>query len=182
MLKSPFHKISKPTEKKLTFTLLILVLSFIAVMRFFDAPLKNEVTPNGIVSFELAKELVVSKNILNSWDTQARTSAGMSMGFDFLFLIIYASFIALLMHKLNECIWKDTKIYKLGILLIWGVFTAALFDAIENIALIKLLLGDLEQTWSSIAFYFASMKFVLLISGILFIIVSWLVKIVEKKT
>ena len=116
MMKSPFDKVSKSTEKKLTVTLLILVLSFIAVMRFFDAPLKNEAAPNGIVSFELAKELVVSENILNSWDTHARTSAGMSMGFDFLFLIIYASFITLLLHKLNERVWNNTRVYKLGIL------------------------------------------------------------------
>ena len=103
------------------------------------------------------------------------------MGLDFLFLIIYASFIALLMHKLNERIWNNTRVYKLGVLLIWGVFLAALFDVIENFALIKLLLGDLQQSCSSIAFYFASMKFVLLILGVLFIVVSWVVKVVKKR-
>ena len=182
MINSPFYKLSRATEKKLTITLLVLLPILIAVMSFFDVPLKNDVTPSGIISFELAKELEVSENILNSWDTHARTSAGMSMGFDFLFLIVYASFIALLIHKLNERVWKNTKIYKLGVLLIWGVVFAALFDPIENTALIKLLLGDLQQTWTSIAFYFASMKFVLLILGVLFIIISWIVKIIRKRT
>ena len=181
MLKSPFYNISKPNEKKLTIALLVLLPILIAVTLFFDIPLKNEVAHNGIVSFELAKEIEISENILNSWDTHARTSAGMSMGLDFLFLIIYASFIALLMHKLNERIWNNTRVYKLGVLLIWGVFLAALFDVIENIALIQLLLGDLQQLWSSIAFYFASMKFVLLILGVLFIVVSWVVKVVKKR-
>lgn len=181
MLKSPFHNISKTSEKKLTITLLILVIVLIASMKYFDIPLTNEVAPNGIVSFELAKELNVSKSILNSWDTQAKTSAGMSMGLDFLFLIVYASFIALLIHKLNERVWKNSKIYKLGVLLILGMYVAAFFDAIENIALIKLLLGNLQQHWSSIAFYFAIMKFLLLILGILFIVVSWFVKITVNK-
>ena len=181
MIKSPLYKLSKPTGKKLTITLLILLPIFIVVMRFFDTPLRNSVSPNGIISFELAKEVSVSEGIINSWDTHARTSAGMSMGFDFLFLIIYASFIAILAHKLNEHVWKNTKIYKFGVLLIWGVVFAALFDAIENIALIKLLLGDIQQTWTSIAFYFASMKFVLLILGILFIFMSWVVKFMRKK-
>ena len=180
-MNSPFYKLSKPAEKKLTIVLLILLPIFIAIMRFFDTPLRSDVAPNGIVSFELAKQLSVSESIINSWDTHARTNAGMSMGLDFLFLIVYASFIAILMHKLNEHVWKSTKIYKLGTLLIWGVLLAALFDAIENIALIKLLLGDLQQTWTSIAFYFASMKFALLILGVLFIVVSWVVKIFRKK-
>ena len=181
MIKSPFYKLSKQAENKLTVVLLILLPIFIAIMRFFDTPLRNDVAPNGIVSFELAKQLSVSENILNSWGTHARTSAGMSMGLDFLFLIIYAFFIAILMHKLNERVWKNTKIYKLGILLIWGVLLAALFDAIENIALIKLLLGDVQQVWTSIAFYFASVKFVLLILGVLFIFMSWVVKFMRKK-
>jgi hypothetical protein len=181
MINSPFYNISKPNENKLTIALLVYLSILIPMMLFFDIPLKNEVAPNGIVSFELAKELIVSENILNSWDTHARTSAGMSMGLDSLFLIIYASFIALLMHKLNERVWNNIRVYKLGILLIWGVFLAALFDAIENIALIQLLLGDLQQSWSSIAFYFASMKFVLLILGVMFIVISWIMKIVRKR-
>jgi hypothetical protein len=65
--------------------------------------------------------------------------------------------------------------------LLWGVFLAAFFDAIENFALIKLFLGDLRQSWSSIAFYFASMKFALLILGVLFIVISWIMKIVRKR-
>ena len=181
MIKSPLYKLSKQAENKLTVVLLILLPIFIAIMRFFDTPLRNDVAPNGIVSFELAKQLSVSESIINSWDTHARTSAGMSMGFDFLFLIIYASFIAILMHKLNEIVWKNTKFYKLGILLTWGVLLAAIFDAIENSALMQLLLGDLQQTWTSIAFYFASMKFVLLILGVLFIVVSWVAKFIRKK-
>lgn len=177
MIQSPIYTLTKSREKKLTIALLILLVMLIGAMKFFDMPLTNEVVPNGIISFELAKDIETSKKILNSWDIYARTSAGMSMGLDFLFLIVYASFIALLIHKLNESLWRHTVIYKIGILLIYGIFIAAFFDAIENVALIKLLLGDLDQYWSSIAFYFASMKFVLLILGILFIVLSLIMKI-----
>ena len=71
MINSPFHNISKTNEKKLTIALLVLLPILIAVMLFFDAPLKNEVVPNGIVSFELAKEITASEKILNSWDKHA---------------------------------------------------------------------------------------------------------------
>jgi len=50
---------------------------------------------------------------------------------------------------------SEMKLSKFGNLLIALIFIAAFFDCIENIALIKLLLGDLEQVWSSIAYYFA---------------------------
>jgi len=77
------------------------------------------------------------------------------------------------------------KVYTFGIILIWGVFLAAFFDIIENIALIKLLLGDLQQKWSSIAYYFAVSKFTLLLFGIIFIIISSIIlffkKIILKK-
>ena len=66
MLKSPFYNISKSNENKLTIALLVYLSILIPMMLFFDIPLKNEVAPNGIVSFELAKELIVSENILNS--------------------------------------------------------------------------------------------------------------------
>jgi len=102
------------------------------------------------------------------------------MGFDFLFLIIYSLFISILIHLLNEKLWKKSKIHSIGVLLIWFIFLAALFDIIENIALIKLLLGDFQQKWSSIAYYFAVSKFTLLLFGILFIFISSIILCLKK--
>ena len=185
MLLSPFSGLSIKVERKITFMLLISMIILMSIMRFFDSQMQNTATAKGIISFELAKDLSKSEAILNSWNTLAKTSAGMSMGFDFLFLTVYALFIALLIHKLNERLWKHSKTYTFGIILIWGVFLAAFFDIIENIALIKLLLGDLHQKWSSIAYYFAVSKFTLLLFGIIFIIISSIIlffkKIILKK-
>ena len=57
---------------------------------------------------------------------------------------------------------------------------AALFDAIENIGLIQLLLGNLEQTWSSLAFYFALPKFVIIVIGIIYILFNFVYYLVQK--
>ncbi|MDP3360194.1 MAG: hypothetical protein Q8S41_12695 [Lutibacter sp.] len=181
MLISPFQNISKPSEKKLTIILLVSLIIMFLTMRYFDAPLKNTEAPSGIISFEFAKELSKSEAILNSWNTLAKTSAGMSMGFDFLFLIIYALFFALLIHKINERLWKGLKIHTVGVLLIWCIFLAAFFDMVENVALIKLLLGDLQQKWVSVAFYFAISKFFLLAIGFIFIIVSLIFLLLKNK-
>ena len=172
MLQSPFSKLSKASEKKLTISLLILLLITISSMLFFDSFLKNEIAENGIISFELAKELETSKAVINSWNEQSKIAASLSMGLDFLFLIVYASFIALLIHKLNDKLWKDTTFYTIGNILVWGAFIMALSDAIENIALIRLLMGDLQQYWSSIAYYFAILKFIILALGILYILIN----------
>ncbi len=172
MFNSPFYFVPKVAEKRLAIVLLIAIVLLFSAMRYFDTPLKNQVSKAGIVSFELAKDLQESKEILNSWDTISKISAGMSMGLDFLFLIAYAVFISLLIHMLNESLWKHSKLYKIGVMIIWGVFLAAFCDVVENIALIQLLLGDLQQKWSSIAYYFAVLKFGLLAIGIFFILIN----------
>ena len=172
IIQSPFQILKKSSEKKLIIVLGISIIILIAVMRYFDAQIQHIKNVEGIISFELAKDISTSKAILNSWDPLSKTAAGMSMGFDFLFLIVYALFISILIHKLNEYLWKHSIIYKLGLVLIYAVFLASFFDVIENIALIKLLLGDLKQLWSSIAYYFAIAKFFLLGIGILFILIN----------
>ncbi|GEM_PF-1388187 len=172
MFQLPFSKPSIVFEKRLTIVLLPLLIICIIIMKYFDAFLVNSVCKNGIVSFELAKELEISIAILDSWNGQSKIAASLSMGFDFLFLIVYSSFIALLIYKLNERLWNNKSFYAVGNLLIWAVFLAAFFDAIENLALIKLLLGDLQQHWSTIAFYFAVLKFAIIIICFIYILVN----------
>jgi len=150
-------------------------------MRYLDGEIQNNETAQGIISFELAKDLSKSEAILNAWNMESKTAAGMSLGFDFLFLLVYALFISILIHTLNERLWKHTKIYTIGVILIWCMFLAALFDMVENVALIKLLLGDLQQKWSSIAYYFAISKFSLLFIGILFIVLNSIISLFKKK-
>ncbi|MFK5879814.1 MAG: hypothetical protein QM478_10005 [Flavobacteriaceae bacterium] len=172
MLNSPFHKLPKSSEKRLTIVSLTFLIGFIVLMRFFDAPLKNETSPNGIVSFELAKALSKSEAIINAWDEVAIGFAKNSVMVDFLFLAVYSFFISLIVHRLNNRVWKKGFVYQFGKIVSWLVFVAAFFDVIENIALIRLIYGDLHQLWSSIAYYFAVMKFILLAVGILFVLIS----------
>ena len=157
--------------------LLVFMLSGLLIIMFaiksFDSTLKSDTCPNGIVSFELAKNLNTSKAIINSWDTTAKTDAGLSLGIDFLFLLLYSGFIGLVIYILNEKLWKHQKfVYQTGRIFIALIFAAALLDAIENIALIQLLKGHLEQSWVSIAFYAATVKFILVGISLLYLIVN----------
>jgi len=180
MIQSPFYNLSEKAEKKLTIILLVFITVLIFIMHYLDIQIQNGDNTKGIISFELAKDLSKSISILNSWNILSKISAGISLGLDFLFLIIYSLFISLIIHKLNEKLWKYKKMYTMGIVLIWCTFLAAFFDIIENIALIKLLLGNLKQLWSSLSYYFAVAKFSLLAFGISYIIVNLLFIILKK--
>jgi len=148
-------------------------------MRLFDAPLKNEIAPAGIVSFELAKDVEKSKFILNSWNTEAVISAKKSMYFDFLFLCIYSTFMGLLIFKLNRKL--EVRNHILTEIMIGAVFIAAFFDVIENIALLQLIYGNYKQIWSSMAYYFAALKFILLAIAIVYILVGSSILLLRKK-
>lgn len=165
-------------NNKFAYALLaFLILNILAII---NAPLVNNNCKGGIITYELAKELATSKTILNSWNDQTKMSVAIGLGFDYLFLLVYASFISLLIFRINEKLWKSRPMYKIGKVLIYLTFVAALFDMIENFALVKLLLGDLKQTWSSVAYYFATSKFVILIVSIAYILLSWIALLLRK--
>ena len=150
-------------------------------MKTFNKPLVNNVCKGGVISFELAKDLDCSEKIINSWNENAKLNMSLSLGFDFLFLLVYSSFIALLIFNINNKLWKSKPFYKVGKLLIYAIFIAAFFDVIENIALIKLLLGDLKQIWSSIAYYFATIKFIIVLICIIYLLFSWSTLLFKKE-
>ena len=181
MFKGFIENINKKNKNRFSITLLVLLLMSIAVMRYLDSFLINEVSQNGIVSFELAKNISSSAQIINAWDITAKSAAGLSLGFDFLFLIIYAPFIAMLSYKVNNQLFLKSNTYHVSNIIFIIPFVAAFFDVLENIALIKLLLGDLQQKWSAMAYYFAVIKFGLLIVAISYILLGFLILVFGKK-
>jgi hypothetical protein len=159
MLYSFLSRNSRITNQKfLIYSLLFLLLSTF-VLKYFDNPLHNDSSPNGIMSFEFAKKVSVSSEIIKTWKAQdVLVLAGLNTGFDFLYLLSYSLFISIVIYLLSIR-WNNHVIHKIARLFMWLILFAAFFDIIENISLIKLLLGDHSQTWTSIAFYSASVKF-----------------------
>lgn len=181
MFENYIQNFSVKNKKIFSFLLLILLVLSVFVMRYFDSFLINKISKNGIVSFELAKELSNSVEIINKWDSTARSAAGISLGFDFLFLIIYSSFLAMLILKINNRLFLKSKYtYFINVSFLLP-FIAAFFDIIENVALVKLLLGDLQQRWSSLAFYSAAIKFGILAIVVCYIVTGGLILIFKKK-
>lgn len=181
MFTSPFTSISSRSEKKLTFSLLYVFIISVITLRYFNIYLDSAAAPYGILSFELAGSLDQSIEIMNSWTPLSKIFAGLSLGFDFLFLLVYTLFISLLIHKLNVRLWVGKSFYRIGEMLIWSMFLTAAFDTIENVSLIKLLIGNHQQFWVSIAHTFATIKFILIAIALVYLILNSVLLLLKKR-
>jgi hypothetical protein len=150
------------------FTMTIIVL---IGMQITGDPLVTKAAPGGIVTFELIGSFEGSQGIINSWKGSTMLYAGINMGLDFLFLTLYGFTIALgclLISKKLPNHWSFVK--QLGVWLAVGVLFAALLDIIENISLIKLLLGSQNALLPVLAKWVAIPKFVLVLMALLYVV------------
>jgi hypothetical protein len=181
-LRHPFEWLNKPDQKRLFILFLILTLAVIAALRNFDTHLKTSAAPNGIISYEFAGNLPAAQNIIKSWGEKGQIYAGLSLGIDYLFLIVYACAIGLGCVLLGEKLSEKFVFAKIvGSAFAWGLIIAALLDAMENYALIKILLGSTEEFWLKIAWYSAAPKFVLVGFGLIYLISGTIFTLSIKK-
>jgi len=120
--------------------------------------------PKGILAFEFAGDWATARQILTEWGEAGRIRAGVSLGLDYLFLVLYSTAIAL------ACLWAAGRLPHpaLGVALAWAQWVAAGFDASENAALLAILLGARQGPWPQLARRCAAVKFVLIGSGTLY--------------
>ena len=167
---APFDRCSNSARKKALVLALVLSLVLLVALRILDIPLRTPVAPRGIVSFELAKDADASRLIRASWNARAKTHAALSLGLDYLFLIVYAVFISLACVQTGKAIQHISPLLaRLGAILAWAQFVAAILDAVENLALISLLL-DSERLWlPAVARGCAIVKFTIVSAGFVYI-------------
>jgi hypothetical protein len=170
-MKHPLDFIPSVSRKRVFIALLVWTLILMAVSQVINAPLRTPAVPASIVSFELARTPANAQAMVASWDAHARLFAAFGLGFDYLFMPSYAFTIALacLLAAGRHKGWFAS----LGAWLGWGVFAAALFDALENIGLWKSLLSPVSAPWPAVSFWCANFKFTLILLGILYGLVGW---------
>lgn len=148
--------------KILITTITLFVITSIC-MASLDAYLQNEITPMGIISFEFVKTIEASNVALEAWGEIGRRAAGISLGLDFLYLIIYSTILFIFLQITSEKVSPiNHKLAKAITYISYATPLTGIFDAIENIGLISLLLGSQNEIWPAIAYYFASAKFLVL--------------------
>jgi hypothetical protein len=131
----------------------------------------NDTAPYGIISYEFAGDVASATRILESWGVQGRLVAGLHIGLDYSFLIFYSLAIALGCTLIAQAS-RMISLRKFGYPLAWLQLTAAILDALENYGLIRILLGSDSQFWAILAFWCASVKFLFVGLGILYVILG----------
>lgn len=163
-MKHPLEFIPLNLRKPLFYVFFAMTIAIFGIFNILDQPLRTDSAPNGIVSFELARKMESAQSIVDSWDANARLFAAFGLGFDYLFMPTYA-----LALSLGLLIAVGNKINRYAIFagwMGWGVFVAALFDAMENYMLWRVLTGDIISPYPEIAAICATIKFILLILGL----------------
>jgi hypothetical protein len=157
--------------KRLAWTSLVLALVTLAALTAINAHLRNEVAPQGIVSFELCAYHGSCVAMLESWGADARVWAGLSLGLDYLFMLIYAAAIFLALRLLALRLprrWaRPTRAVA------WSAWAAALMDAAENYCLARLLLEPTAEGCAWPAAIFATIKFMLVAVALMWLVVGW---------
>ncbi len=163
-MQHPLSFIPTALRKPLFYSFFALTILIFGVFRLLDQPLRTDAAPSGIVSFELAGQIEPAQDMINSWDANARLFAAFGLGLDYLFMPAYAIALSLgLLLAINN---RKNRYGAFAAWMGWGVLAAALFDAVENYALWRELIGPVVDPFPQIAAFCAAVKFILLIVGL----------------
>jgi len=178
----PFKWLSDSAQRWALLIFFLMSTLLLTAMHNLDRALISASAPNGIVSFELAGNIDRANKILTAWGSEGKVHATLSLGLDYLFLIVYALFISLACVRIARHLKiRFSFLATWGFVLGWAQFLAALLDAIENFALIKLTLGSLRETWPVIARWCALVKFGIVGLGLVYILTGTLLIFVLKR-
>ncbi len=170
--------IPRKLHRAVFFVLLGITLALMISLQFIGSPLQTDAAPAGIISFELAGDLAAADEMLDSWGVRGQAYAGLSLGLDYLFLVAYSITIALGCTIVARNLHSRFKfLIGVGVLLSWAQFLAALLDALENYALVRVLLGSDNALWPPVALWSALPKFAFVLLGILYVIAGALISL-----
>ncbi|MBM4466722.1 MAG: hypothetical protein FJ014_14425 [Chloroflexi bacterium] len=160
----PFAWLSASRQKHAFIALLALTIAVMVGLNALGRPLNTEAAPSGIISFELAGKLSVAQRMVESWGQTGQVYAGLNLGLDYLFMVAYSSCISL------GCVLVARSFSpRVGLLLAWAQFGAALLDVMENYALIQVLLGSQQELWPVVARWCAIPKFSIVAAGLVYV-------------
>jgi len=185
-MQHPLEFIPHNLRRPFFYVFLVLTIVILGVFNMLDRSLRTTAAPNGIVSFELAGTPEKAHEIMLSWEYRKDAFldlpqfidqyvppvlyATFGLGFDYLFMPVYALALSLglLLAGSQKTGWYKSLAAAMG----WGIFAAALFDAVENFALWNVLTHEIISPYPQIAAICAAIKFALLLMGAAIIVIG----------
>jgi hypothetical protein len=152
--------VRRELTKRLCWISLVLMLATLGALIAIDLHLRNPVSPNGIVSFELCAYSGSCRAIVEAWGPVGQVWAALSLGLDYLFMFLYSAtlFLGLLLVAVH--VPERLKTITLGAA--WAVWVAGAADAAENYCLTQILVNPAAGGCAWPASIFATIKFVVL--------------------
>jgi hypothetical protein len=179
----PFEKLHPVIQRRLFIVLLSLTILIMVIMNMVGMILNTAEAPSGIVSFELAYTPARAQSIINSWSSAAQLRAAFIQGLDFLFPLVYSTMFGLgSIMAAGVLRIRGKRFAQWGVILAWGLWLAALFDYIENIALITLLFGRVTSPFPEIAGVCAVIKFTMILLGTIYVLFGLVMRILPQRS
>ncbi len=164
-------------KKKLLVAAISFLLIFIA-MRFQGAPLKTAITLGGILNLEFANSPAKLMETLNAWDLSI---AKQNIWIDFLlipsYVLLFSMIAAICSNK-----WQNMLLIRMGTLLTKAAFVAGILDIAENLLMLQSIAGNYTPSSLWLTYYCASVKFLILLLIVLYIIISIPVLLKNKQS
>lgn len=163
---TPFSGVAETLFSRLRTILVMLALAVGCLTWWMGRPLENATAKWGIASLELARNEARVAEILASWSPGARVSAVRSVTVDFVFLCLYPLAISAVCVAIAKRL-ATSRLKGLFVGVAWLILAAGPLDAIENIALLRLLRTTTTDAGILFAFVAANAKFlVVIIAGL----------------
>lgn len=157
-------------EARLARISLALALVTLAALVLIDRHLRDPVSPQGIVSFEMCAYSSTCQAIVEAWGPGGRVWAGLSLGLDYLFMLLYAAAISFGLRV--AAVGLPERLAAATRLVAWSAWGAAVMDAFENFALAQILVSPEAMSYAGPAAIAATVKFT-----ILGVTITWLVAV-----
>jgi len=169
-MKHPLDFLPANSRKPLFWGFLAWTLVLLFLFQPLNRPLMTAAAPSGIISLQLAWTADNAQVILDGWDANTRLFAAFGLGFDYLFMPVYA--LALALGALLAAGRHPGWFAKLGGWAAFGAFLAALCDGVENLGQFHQLFNGRVDLAPAIGI-FAVVKFGLILATLAYGLAGW---------
>jgi len=175
-LHSPFDALPVHWQVSLCTAFVLLTIGYAGILKRQSAPL-DCILQYGVVTLEVPWTTAKAQSLRDDLGKEGIEVAREQIRLDFVFLILYPLALslatALIAHKLGA------QMLLYGALVSWAILLAAPLDAIENIAILKMLGGQTGAPWPQLSTICAALKFTLVFGALFYVVVGLLSMLVR---
>jgi hypothetical protein len=137
-------------------------------------------TSQGVIYLELAGSAGRAAEVIDVWREHYLVGAAReAVVYDFFFIPFYATNLALCCLMAGRVLGRGRRrLAAAGVVLAWGQWLAGAFDALENVAMLRMLGAGATEFWARWCWLFAALKFAILVEGSLYALAGLAVWIV----